>query len=112
MCCPNGVLDLTAVDVALSKLLQPVINRLCTSLEKKRPPNLNFGGLRQPFEVQGYVNPRQECGIKCLDAVSGQEEDAGVVFNVSQTVVEGGRSARDGNSCKMTHKTATIAFRS
>jgi hypothetical protein len=50
----------------------------------KRFPDLHPGRMRERLEVERDVDTREESFIEGFYAVGGEEEDASVIFNVSE----------------------------
>ena len=86
---PTRILNLPSVDIPLRKFLDLLggdgLGRV--DLGDERRPDLFFGFLGELLEVQGDVDAREEGFVESFDAVRREEEDAAVVFHMSEAVI-------------------------
>ena len=86
---PTRILNLPSVNIPLREFLDLLggdrLGRV--DLGDERRPDLFFGFLGELLEVQGDVDAREEGFVKGFDAVCRKEEDAAVVFDVSEAVI-------------------------
>ncbi len=81
------IFDLAPVYPALRKvpnLLGGDPVRGCAHLADERGPDLCLRLRAELAEVQRYMDAREECLVKCLNAVRRQEEDSAVILDVTQ----------------------------
>jgi hypothetical protein len=77
---PNSILDLTSICVALCEISNLVLADVRSNLVQECRPDLFLGRFSELIEVKGYVDSRKESFVESLDTVSGQENNALVVF--------------------------------
>ena len=82
--CPDGVLDLSTIDVPRRKLPNFLRSERHADLGQERVPNLRLGRSIQVVEVKGDVNTRAEGIIDDLDPVRREEEDTAIVLEVTK----------------------------
>ena len=85
---PTRILDLPSVNIPLREFLDLLggdgLGRI--DLGDERRPDLFFGFLGELLEVQGDVDAREEGFVEGFDAVRREEEDAAVVFHMSEAI--------------------------
>jgi hypothetical protein len=82
--CPNGILDLSTVDIPHRKLPNFLRGESRADLGQERVPNLRLGHRVEVVEVKSDVDTRTEGIVDDLDPVGREEEYTTVVFEMTK----------------------------
>jgi hypothetical protein len=85
--CPDGILDLPAVDVPRRKLPDFFRGEDCANLSQECVPNLSLSRYVEIVEVKSDVDTRAEGIIDNLHPIGRQEEDTTIILEVTQAEV-------------------------
>ena len=82
--CPDGVLDLSTVDVPHREFPNFLSGERHADLGQERVPNLRLGRCIEIVEVESDVNTRTEGVVNDLDPVGCEEKNSAVVLEVTK----------------------------
>lgn len=82
--CPDGILDLPAVDIPHRKFPNFLGGECHPDLGQERVPNLRLGRRVEIVEVESDVDTRTEGIVDDLDSVGCEEEDPTVILEMTK----------------------------
>ena|ERR1700728_3586434 len=110
---PRSVLNLPPVHIPPRQVLNLLRREIRTDLFEEGRPDLLLGFLSELLKVKSDVNAGQKGFVECFDSVRGKEQDPTVVLKVAKAVADTFSKRKEIEAARgVTHKTATMAFRS